>query len=126
MVVVAQAAIWAAMFVVFYIFPALFASFGWIGGAHPNDHFASGQAGYFDHEHNNNLHGSGGGNMFGGYNNYNTGGGIVSSGGTPPHHLNIGPVHNSATIRPQFAENVKGRHKRDTVKVGPKMRRGRK
>ncbi|CAO1404217.1 unnamed protein product [Diamesa serratosioi] len=90
--------IYVAMFVIFYIFPSLFSSFGLIGGAHPNDHFATGQTGHFDHEHNNNLNVGGGvsnnnnnNNIFGGYNNYNTGGGIVSSGGMlPPYHLNIG------------------------------------
>ena len=86
--------IYVAMFVIFYIFPSLFSSFGLIGGAHPNDHFATGQTGHFDHEHNNNLNVGGNNNnnnnIFGGYNNYNTGGGIVSSGGMPPYHLNIG------------------------------------
>ena len=82
------------MFVIFYIFPSLFSSFGLIGGAHPNDHFATGQTGHFDHEHNNNLNVGGNhnnnNNIFGGYNNYNTGGGIVSSNGMPPYHLNVG------------------------------------
>lgn len=81
-------AVYTAMIIIFYIFPALFSSFTLIGGAHPNDYFSTGQTGHYDHEHNNNLNIN---NNFGGYNNYNTGGGIVSSsGGTPPHHLNIG------------------------------------
>lgn len=97
-------AAYTAMIIIFYIFPTLFSSFGLIGGAHPNDHFAVSQTGHFDHEHNNNLN-TNNNNIFGGYNNYNTGGGIVSSsGGTPPHHLNIG----SSISRSNINSNTNG------------------
>lgn len=83
--------IYAAMFVIFYVFPTLFSSLGF-AGAHPNDHFTNGQPGHFDNEHNN-LNSNNNQNVFNGViNNYNTGGGIVSSIRSPPSqfHMNIG------------------------------------
>lgn len=108
-------AAYTAMIIIFYIFPTLFSSFGLIGGAHPNDHFANGQTGHFDHEHNNNLNMNNNNNIFGGYNNYNTGGGIVSSsGGTPPHHLNIG----SSISRSNIISNTNGERNLDIINDG--------
>lgn len=82
--------LYAAMFVIFYVFPTLFSSLGF-AGAHPNDHFTNGQPGHFDNEHN--LNSNNNQNVFNGViNNYNTGGGIVSSIRSPPSqfHMNIG------------------------------------
>lgn len=84
--------IYAAMFVIFYVFPTLFSSLGF-AGSHPNDHFTNGQPGHFDNEHNNNLNSNNNQNVFNGViNNYNTGSGIVSSIRSPPSqfHMNIG------------------------------------
>jgi hypothetical protein len=81
--------LYAAMFVIFYVFPTLFSSLGF-AGSHPNDHFTNGQPGHFDDGHINSNHNQ---NVFNGViNNYNTGGGIVSSIRSPPSqfHLKLG------------------------------------
>jgi hypothetical protein len=87
-----QLLVYAAMFVIFYVFPTLFSPLGF-SGSHPNDHFSiNGLPGNFDDHTSTQNHQ----NVFNGViNNYNTGGGIVSSlrlssSSSQEFHVNIG------------------------------------
>jgi len=62
------------MFIIFYVFPSLFSSIGFIGIGHSSDHFE----GYDEHTMNNNNNNNN--NQFNRViNNFNVAGGIVSS-----------------------------------------------
>lgn len=62
-----QLLIYTAMFIIFYVFPSLFTSIGFIGGIHPVDHF-----GHYESDHSSNSNSNQ--NVFN-----NVIGGIVSS-----------------------------------------------